>query len=220
MKYPRIAHVPFSSKTDPDDFFTEMEIFGREWIVTEKVDGAQISAQFIDGAPDVRNRNTDILHGGADRQFHPFPAWLAVHFDALREMLGDRYILFGEWLFHVHTEHYTSLPDWFMGFDVLDKETGEFLPFDEATRVIESAGLRHVPVLGKAIIKDEKHVRSFIGKSSFGDVEMEGVVLHSADGKDRVKFVTERFVQQVNDHPREWRRGPTRERNSLAARAG
>ena len=215
MKYPRIAHAPSSSLVDADDFFTDAKVFGREWIVTEKVDGAQMSIQFNDGDPDVRNRNTDILHGGADRQFHPFAAWLAAHHDALRAVLGDRRILFGEWLFHVHTEHYTTLPDWFIAFDVLDKETGEFLPFDEARSAVTGAGLAFVPVLGRAVLRDGKHLRSFIGKSSFGDIEMEGVVLHSADGKERVKLVTQRFKKQVDDHPREWRWEANRERNSL-----
>ena len=215
LKYPRIAHVPFSSKTDPDDFFTDLDIFGKEWIVTEKLDGSQIGIQFVGGAPDVRNRNADILHGGADRQFHPFPAWFSARYDAMWNLLGDDYVLFGEWLFHVHTAQYDTLPDWFVAFDMLDKHTGEFLLFDDAFRRSVSAGLAFVPVLGRDVIHDEKHLLSFIARSTFGSGDMEGVVLHSPDGKARVKYVTPAFKAIFNEHPRDWRWEPERERNSV-----
>ena len=215
MKYPRIAHVAFSSITDPDDFYTDINIFNREWIVEEKIDGSQTGCQFIDGSPDVRNRNTDILHGGSDRQYHPFPAWFNARYDALWNLLGNQFILFGEWMFHVHTKHYTKLPDWFIAFDMLDKATDAFLPFDDAMQKVTGAGACFVPVLGTVILRDEKQLRSFITTSRFGDEEMEGVVLHSADGKDRVKFVTEAFVDSV-DHARHWRWESERKKNRLA----
>ena len=216
MKYPRIAHAPSSSKTDPDDLFTDLDIFNREWFVTEKVDGSQLSAQFIDRAPDVRNRNTDILHGGSDRQFHPFPAWFNARYGAIWKLLGSDRILFGEWMFHVHTVVYTKLPDWFVAFDLYDKARESFIPFEDAMAVAAGAGLFHVPILGKAVIRDQKHLLSFISTSKFGTEEMEGLVLHSADGDDRVKFVTGRFKNSIDSSSRHWRWESERKKNALS----
>lgn len=33
----------------------------------------------------------------------------------------NRHILFGEWLFAKHSKHYTSLPAYFIAFDIYDK---------------------------------------------------------------------------------------------------
>jgi hypothetical protein len=215
MKYPRIPHLPASHATSDDDIFTSENIFGREWIITEKVDGSQLSIQFIDDAPDARNRNTDILHGGADRQYHPFQAWLQGHYDVLWTMLGNGWILFGEWMFHVHTTTYTELPDLFLAFDIYDKVDEKFLPFETAMQLVDDAGLFHVPVLGKLVNDGIDRVLSFIGKSTHGDGEMEGIVLHSPDGQHRVKYVTGNFVKSISDSKAHWRWKPDRKRNAV-----
>jgi hypothetical protein len=208
--------VPFSNVYDPDDVITRDSIFGREWIITEKVDGSQTDIQFVDDAPDARNRNTDILHGGADRQYHPFLVWLQAHYVALWTLLGNDRILFGEWMFHVHSVGYTSLPDWYLAFDLFDKATDRFLPFEAAMASIEGAGLYHVPILARVTIRDQAHLLSFISGSAYGDVEMEGLVLHSADGQDHVKYVTSAF-KDVVDGSRKWRWELTRRKNKLVS---
>ena len=36
----------------------------------------------------------------------------------------ERHVLFGEWLFAKHSKHYTSLPAYFIAFDIYDKVRG------------------------------------------------------------------------------------------------
>ena len=207
MKYPRIAHVPFSSVYDPTDLIrrTRSAIFGMEWVVTEKLDGSQVNIQFVDGMIEVWNRNTDVLHGGADRQFNMIHQWLQSRHEALWNLLGDDRIVFGDWMFHVHTLKYTRLPDVFVSYDIYNKPSGAFVPFDDAMTEIEKAGLFHVPVIAKVVLRDEAHLLSFVSTSAYSDCEMEGLVLHSADGKDRVKYVTPGFKVAIDARGAHWR---------------
>ena len=43
------------------------------------------------------------------------------------DVLGDRYILYGEWLYAKHTVFYNSLPHYFLEYDLLDRFPGQFL---------------------------------------------------------------------------------------------
>lgn len=214
MKYPRIPHLAFSSVTDADDIVVDKDIFGQPWVVTEKIDGSQTSYEIVDGIVQARNRNTALLSGSMDRQFHRLPAWVQVHYEVLVTLLGDQYILFGEWMCHVHTVHYDRLPDWFVAFGLFDKVTGSFLPFLPTMERLRSLGFSTVPLVFEGVVKDRKMIDSFIKKSAFGSEEMEGVVFHSKDDLERFKFVTASFKTKV-DNARHWRTC-TRVQNSLA----
>lgn len=214
MKYPRIAHVPFSNITDPDDIISDKNIFGMEWILTEKLDGSQMGIQFINNVLEARNRNTKLLSGSMDSQFHILPQWINKNYAALWDMLENRYIMFGEWLFHVHTVRYNALPDWFIGFDLYDKFTNDFIPFFKGRQYMRLHGISFVPVIDVVTLKDKKHLLSYITRSNFGCEEMEGIVLHSSDGKYRFKYVTARFKKSV-DESMHWR-ACKRERNALS----
>jgi ATP-dependent RNA circularization protein (DNA/RNA ligase family) len=214
MKYPRTPHVPFSNITDPDDIISNADIFNKKWVVTEKIDGSQVSFEMDGGIVVARNRNTPLLSGSMDRQFHVLPGWIESNYTGMLGLLGDRYIMFGEWMFHVHTVHYDSLPDWFVGFGMFDKVAGSFIPFLDAVNRMSAAGFATVPVLGTVVLRDRKHLESFVKRSTFGSEEMEGVYLHSIDDADRIKYVTVKFKDSV-DHARHWRQC-TRERNSKA----
>lgn len=204
MKYPRIAHLPFSNVTDADDIVTTSDVFGQRWILTEKIDGSQMNIEFVDGSVSARNRNTVLLKGGMDAQFSPLPAWIEGHYTGLWELLGNGRILFGEWLFHVHSIHYSCLPDLFIAFDVYSKKDRCFLPFYQAMESCEGFGIRTARVIGDVVLRDEKHLLSFIGKSAYTDGEMEGIVLHSPDGTQRFKYVTPAFKASV-DASKHWR---------------
>lgn len=43
--------------------------------------------------------------------------------DRLYEVLGRRYVMYGEWMYAKHTIYYDLLPHYYMEFDVLDRET-------------------------------------------------------------------------------------------------
>lgn len=213
MKYPRIAHLPFSNVTDADDIVTKADVFGKRWILTEKVDGSQLSIEFEHEEIQARNRNTRLLGGKMDAQFGPLPAWIEKHFDGLWDLLGNRYIVFGDWMFHVHCVEYDSLPDLFIAYDVFDKEnqdrdgrpgTPMFLPFHEAMASCRTHGIKTTRIIDDVLLRNEKHLLSYIGKSAFSSKEMEGIVLHSPDGQEHYKYVTPAFKASV-DASGHWR---------------
>ena len=50
-------------------------------------------------------------------QYDLFKQWTSVKRPVLEAMLGNRFILYGEWLYAKHSVHYRSLPHYFFEFD-------------------------------------------------------------------------------------------------------
>jgi ATP-dependent RNA circularization protein (DNA/RNA ligase family) len=204
MKYPRMEHTANSHPTD-DDLISKDLLFPKFWIVTEKVDGAQMSIEFQNKELIVTNRGTRLLQGDMDRQFHILPEWIYPKYEMLLEKLGDKLVLFGEWLHHKHTVPYDELPDWFIAYDLWDKEAKNFVPFKDFCHIMDECEIHHVPILFEGVIQNENHLIEFISKSRFGSEEMEGIVIHSPDGKYRYKYVTGRFHESVDQSSQHWR---------------
>lgn len=53
--------------------------------------------------------------------------WATSHFGSIADLLDNRYLMYGEWLFAKHTIFYDRLTHYFQEFDILDRETNEFL---------------------------------------------------------------------------------------------
>jgi hypothetical protein len=92
----------------------------------------------------LQSRGHYLTGGARERHFDRFKAWAHAHAAPLRSALGDRYVLFGEWLYAKHTIFYNELPHYFLEFDVLDRRTEEFL--DTPSRAALLAGLPIVSV--------------------------------------------------------------------------
>lgn len=130
-KYPRTPHIEGSGlqKGDEDlDVVPLREFAGRYLVVEEKMDGANSALSFAaNGRLLLQSRGHYLSGGERERQFHLFKTWAHRYTSELREVLDERYILYGEWLYAKHTIFYTDLPHYFMEFDILDKTTGTFL---------------------------------------------------------------------------------------------
>ena len=48
--------------------------------------------------------------------------WASVHRDAFYRVLGNRYIMYGEWMYAKHTVFYDALSNYFLEFDIYDKK--------------------------------------------------------------------------------------------------
>ncbi len=130
-KYPRTPHIEGSGiqKGDEDlEVVPLREFVGRFLVIEEKMDGANCAISFdADGRLQLQSRGHYLTGGEREKQFHLLKTWSRRYTMELWEMLQDRYIVYGEWLYAKHTLFYTDLPHYFMEFDVLDKTTGEFL---------------------------------------------------------------------------------------------
>jgi hypothetical protein len=117
-KYPRTPHLE-GSRLQPGDEDVDCipfrEIQGRHLVVEEKIDGANAAISFADdGRLLLQSRGHYLTGGPRERQFAPLKQWAAAHQDALRERLGARYVLYGEWAYAKHTIYYDALPHHFL----------------------------------------------------------------------------------------------------------
>lgn len=181
-------------------------------VVEEKVDGQNLGLSVIDGRLRAQARGDYVELGG--RAFGGLAAWLTARGDLIARALGDRYVVYGEWCTDVHSVEYAALPDWFIAFDVFDRQEGGFLASDLRDLFAATIGVAVVPCLGRGVFTLDGLV-GLIRESAFGAPVMEGVVVRSeADGllRMRAKIVRPDFIQSIGEH---WTAGERR-RNRLA----
>jgi len=177
--------------------------------VEEKLDGANLGLSYApDGRLRAQNRGQYLIRPYSG-QFSRLGGWLSMHEWQWRERLAPNLILFGEWCAAVHSLDYTELPDWFLLFDVYDRDAQGFWSARRRDTLAASLGLALVPLLhdGQTDLRQLiKLVNS--ARSRFRDGPLEGVVIRSdfADWcESRAKLVRTEFTQVISEH---WRSRP------------
>jgi hypothetical protein len=146
----------------------------REWrnkiaVVTEKMDGAQAGISFDDtGKMILQSRGHVLVGSPREKQFDAFKRWAHNNQSMLYDILGSRYAMFGEWLYAKHVKFYDILPHYFMTFDILDKEFGEFLSTSRRISVIGvSTQIVSAEILETGYFRKFNNFGKFIQKSKF-----------------------------------------------------
>lgn len=223
FKFPHTPHLAWLS-SDParqDKVFSPPEVrdfLSGEVLIEEKVDGANLGLS-VDPSGNLRAQNRGSFLGTrASPQFQPLWPWLEVRRERLVEALGQRLMLFGEWCFAVHSVRYDALPDWFLAFDVYDREAGRFWSAERRDALVHELGLARVPELARGRFTLAE-VQQLLGPSRLAPGLMEGLYLRRDRGgflDARAKLVRSEFVQAIEEH---WSSRPM-ERNALAPAAG
>ena len=129
IKYPRTPHIQGSRLQPGDEDLRQRpfsDIADRHVVLEEKIDGANTAVSFTaDGELRLQSRGHFLTGGYRERHYNLLKQWGAVHRDSLHAVLGDRYIMYGEWMYAKHSIYYDALPHYFMEFDILDRETGQ-----------------------------------------------------------------------------------------------
>ncbi|HAP42544.1 MAG: hypothetical protein A2087_13895 [Spirochaetes bacterium GWD1_61_31] len=209
FRFPRTPHLFWLGAGVPrdDKVLTPVEaaaFLAHDLVLEEKVDGANTGLSFsADGTIQVQNRGA-YLTEPYNGQYAKFGAWLAPRLDSLFDTLADRFILFGEWCYARHSLDYSALPDWFLAFDVYDRERAVFL--DSAVRNDLTLAADCVPIarlergrFGKEALMTRLQQRRSLYREGF----FEGLVLRlEADGQtvQRAKLVRRDFVQAIGAH--------------------
>jgi ATP-dependent RNA circularization protein (DNA/RNA ligase family) len=187
-KYPRIPHVISGSAGTLDDVVLPAEaltdLLEREVLVEEKLDGMNVMVWIVGGEPRVGTR------GGAETSDRSgergrLKAWAAAHAVQLVAGLGERYVLYGEWLRRRHGVPYEQLPNAIVGLDVLDRRDGRFLSVDERDAVLAELGVPTPPRRFRGILGSTERLETLLGTSAFADERAEGVVVRSLRGDVR-----------------------------------
>jgi len=139
--------------------------------VEEKVDGANVGVWFEGGELRLQSRG-HVLRGGAwERQFTLFHGWAAQRLDEMRESLGERFVLYGEWCFAKNKAYYDALPDWLLGYDVLDRQAARFLGVEARDELLTRCHVRVVPRLWQGTFGKAPAFGSLIGPSRLKTVK-------------------------------------------------
>lgn len=171
-KYPRTYHLTGSGIQRGDEDLSVIPVahlLRRHVIVEEKMDGANSAISFAgDGSLLLQSRGHYLTGGPREKQFHLFKTWANRYVNELWEVLNERYILYGEWLYAKHTVFYTDLPHYFMEFDIYDKETDVFLSTERRRTLLATLPfVVSVKVLYEGAIRDARQLVQMIGPSHF-----------------------------------------------------
>ncbi len=207
FKFPTTPHLALLGDVDirGDKVMSEPErdaFLGHKLVVEEKVDGANLGISF-DSSGNIRAQNR-----GA---YLPFPGlgqwkklleWLSPKEDILFDHLTDHYILFGEWCYAQHSVFYDRLPDWFLGFDIYDKQVGHFLPRDKRDAFFRKMGISKVPFIAHGYFTFSS-IEELLSFSKLGDELAEGLYLRFDQDNwlmQRAKLVRPDFIQSIEQH--------------------
>lgn len=214
FKFPSTPHLATMPGVDirDDKVLTETErdaFLTHEVTVEEKVDGANLGLSF-DANGNIRAQNRGAyLHLPGSGQWKKLGEWLALHTDTLFEYLSDRYILFGEWCYAQHSIFYDRLPDWFLAFDIYDREAGRFLATMRRDRLLSEMHISKVPGIARGRLTYPE-IQELLSQSKLTDQPAEGIYLRIDHGdwlEQRAKLVRPAFIQAVEQH---WSRSAIR----------
>lgn len=171
IKYPRTPHIQGSRMQAGDEDLRQRpfsEIAGRYLVLEEKIDGANSAVSFTDdGELRLQSRGHFLTGGYRERHYDLMKQWGAVHKERLYEVLGHRYIMYGEWMYAKHSIYYDRLPHYFMEFDVLDRETGKFLDTPSRHHLLADLPICSVPVLDTGVYHSVDEILRFLGNSKY-----------------------------------------------------
>ena len=172
IKYPRTQHLEGSRLQAGDEDLSQVpfsSILGKHIVIEEKIDGANTAISFNnEGELLLQNRGHYLYGGHRERHYNLFKSWANLHQDAFFDVLGCRYIMYGEWMYAKHTVFYDALPDYFMEFDIYDRERDIFLSTTERRKLTSLLPMVYsVPVLGEGVYKNKESVLALLGNSNY-----------------------------------------------------
>lgn len=170
-KYPRTQHIEGSRLQPGDEDLAAVPfkaLKDSHLVVEEKIDGANCALSFdSDGSLLLQSRGHYLIGGVREKHFNLFKQWTEVHQQAFLDVLLDRYVVYGEWVYAKHTVFYDALPHYFMEFDVFDRETETYLDTPNRQRLLAGLPIVSVPVLHEGRVASLEALKSLIGPSNY-----------------------------------------------------
>lgn len=134
-------------------------------VIEEKVDGTGVSI-CLDNHYDLRIRHRG--NPAIGKEFKALHDWATKHWDDLLDLLGERYVLCGEWMYSKHTIFYDKLPHHFLESDIYDKERKIWLSTSARSNLLLGADfIKQVPVLAALKPTNLKQITGLLGKTAY-----------------------------------------------------
>jgi len=170
-KYPRTPHLEGSRLQPGDEDLSQIrfsQIAGKHIVVEEKIDGANSAISFSeDGELLLQSRGHFLTGGYRERHYNLMKQWANVHKDRFYEVLGTRYIMYGEWMYAKHSVFYDALPHYFLEFDIYDREKGIFLDTSSRRAMTAQMPIASVPVLAEGEFREHGELLKYLGPSKY-----------------------------------------------------
>ncbi|MFZ3140883.1 RNA ligase family protein [Polaromonas sp.] len=219
FRFPHTPHLAWLAPGSPRDdkvlSVAEAEkLLAEEIVLEEKLDGANLGFSIgPDGTLRVQNRGQYLVPPFTG-QFAQLGKWMAMHQDRLFDGLTESLMVFGEWCAARHSLDYDQLPDWWLMFDVYDRDVKRFWSTTRRNELAVVLGVSVVPCLyqGRVTLVELKQW-TFGEVSRFRRGDAEGVIVRREDAmwlQQRAKLVRPNFTQAITQHWRkrvvEWNR--------------
>jgi hypothetical protein len=170
-KYPRTRHIEGSGIQAGDDPQVAPfgELVGKHLVVEEKMDGANCGISFDrSGRLRLQSRGHYLTGGPRERQFELLKGWSARYAADLWELLGNRYVLYGEWCYGKHSIFYTDLPHYLLEFDLYDIEDDSFLATERRRAMLRDMPfIRSVRIIHEGLLLSLAALQALVGTSAF-----------------------------------------------------
>lgn len=172
-KYPSTPHLPFSRSRGEGDFeLSDFAFYGRECIVTEKMDGENTTLY------------NDYIHARSiDSPTHPSRSWSRAFQGANGWKIPDGIRVTAENMYAEHSIRYENLESFLYGIAVI--EDGMFWGWDDSVLMFEELGMPSVPVLWRGVATEDalSQIASGLDTSA-----QEGFVVRTADAFAEADF--------------------------------
>lgn len=199
IKYPRTPHIQGSRLQAGDEDLRQRpfsDIDGKHIVLEEKIDGANSAISFTnDGELRLQSRGHFLTGGGREKHYDLLKQWGAVHKDRLWEVLGDRYIMYGEWMYAKHSIYYDLLPNYFMEFDILDRETDKFLDTASRQALIRDLPVSSCQVLASGTFSRMEDILKHLGNSNYISAEH---IAHLREDARRLGLDADRICRETD----------------------
>ena len=170
-KYPRTPHIEGSRLQPGDEDLRQIPfdtIRNCHLVIEEKCDGANSAVSFGESGELLLQSRGHYLTGGyRERHYNLMKQWAMAHRDRLYDLLGTKYIMYGEWVYAKHTVFYDALPHYFLEFDILDRESGVFLDTPTRHAMLKDTPVVSVPVLGEGYYNSKEEMLNLLGQSNY-----------------------------------------------------
>ena len=186
---------------------------GEDIVVQEKIDGSNASIRYDEESGTLKafSRRLEL---NADNTLNGFWDYVqTLNLNTFKEILGSRYIVFGEWMGAKHAIKYPeNVYGKFWMFDVWDTQTEQYLPYEETRSFYdkliacgnEENKFNFVPVFYIGKFESWEKTSELVGRTEVGaEPTGEGIVIkrqNCLDSKSSrlpfyVKIVSEQFSE-------------------------
>ena len=186
---------------------------GEDIVIQEKIDGSNASIRYDEESGTLKafSRRLEL---NADNTLNGFWDYVqTLNLDTFKEILGSRYIVFGEWMGAKHAIKYPeNVYGKFWMFDVWDTQTEQYLPYEETRSFYDKLiaygnkenKFNFVPVFYIGKFESWEKTSEFVGRTEVGaEPTGEGIVIkrqNCLDSKSSrlpfyVKIVSEQFSE-------------------------